>query len=370
MSRFTRRSLLKGAAAGAGLATVSSLPGARLIRAQGASYEIVSFGPIGDGVLPEGYFRPQRGGINGIHADGTAFGSTASSEEKLTPTLFHLDGTMTKLKSGGFGGTVNGMNADGAAVGRVYESVAGIDEGNDSMDRPALWIDRELIRLPMLESESSWAGSYASSISDSGAIFGYHYGSGNVVWIDNEPQELEGYNADYTLYTSYLGLTPAGEMIVSRSGSAVDDMTLYGLLAGDEFTEFAVPNDIGTAYLNRVNSRGDALMYATTVDTQLYWISAVGAEPELIDFRDGEPFFTPTAFNADHQIVGWWAPRRNLKSEPAVLRDGEFTLLAELLPADHGFSISTVNGISDDGVISGGGYDADGGFHPLLFVPA
>ena len=367
MSRFTRRSLLKGAAGAAGLATVSSLPGARLIRAQGASYEIVSFGPVAEGVLPEGYFRPQRGGINGIHANGTAFGSMASSGEKFTPTLFHADGTMTKLKSGDFGGRVNGMNADGAAVGQVYESLAGADEGNDSMDRPALWIDRALTRLPLPDPryEGARVGGYASAISDNGVIFGMQGWGEAMMWTDNEPRGLETSVDGVNL--SYVGMTPDGALIVRRSS----DPYTYGHMTGETFTEMAVPSEVTDyAFLVQVNSQGDALMYSTTVDAQLYWISAGGAEPELIDFRSGQPMFSVASFNADRDIVGWWAPRRNLESAPALLRDGEITPLADLLPEDHGFDIATINGISDDGIISGGGYDADGGFHPLLFVPA
>lgn len=372
MSRFTRRSLLKGAAGAAGLATASSLPGARLIRAQGASYEIVSFGPIADGVLPEGYFRPRPGGINGINGNGIAFGTIAASEEKFTPTIFNTDGTVSKLKSGAFGGTVTAMNADGTAIGRVYESVNGIDEGDDSMERPALWIDRELTRLPLPSSDSDYAGGYTTAISNNGTVLGYANGVGDVLWTNNEPQVLNNYPGDnFDERIDFLDLVPDGELVVRRTSTDGGTVRTYGLLDGDAFTEFAVP-DIGDsyAYTESINSRGDLLMYAFTGGVEFNWISAVGADPQLIDFRNEAAFFSTIAVNADLQVLGWWAPRRDLDTEPVILHDGEITPLADLLPADHGFDISIVNGISDDGVISGGGYDADGGFHPLLFVPA
>jgi hypothetical protein len=384
MSGLSRRSVFKGAtgfAGVAGLAALGRLPGAQLVRAQSAAYEIVSFGPVAEGVIAEGYFRSMPGRIQGIHGNGTAFGNLAASAEKFFPALFNADGSVAKLKSGTYGGVVNGLNADGIAVGATYENIGGVIIDGDEGKRPAAWIDGELVRLD-LPSEKRYdfsrTGGTATSISADGTIFGEANGHA-VRWVDGAVQVLEAQQGD-AYFIGFHAILPDGRIVAARAEQFANDDGLrmsrgvFGVYDNGAFEVLPVGTlDLGirgAPTFVAVNSAGSVLCRYNPTDFTTTLVTGLEIEPIVLDPRETGHLFTPAGFNAANEIVGSWALRQDLDTEPAIWRDGEYTPLAELLPADHGFLNLSVSGISDDGVISGHGFDADGGFHPLLFVPS
>lgn len=381
MSRVSRRTLFTGAAAAAGLAAIGHVPGARLIRAQGAAYEIVSFGPVEEGVLPEGNFRPSRGGINDIHANGTGFGNIAASSEKFFPALFNPDGSLTKLKSGSFGGVVFDLNASGQAVGAAYENPGGKVSDVDNGRRPATWINGELVRLDLPADKRydfSRIGGSATSVSDDGKIYGNANGY-DIVWVDGTVQILEPQQGDLYI-SSYLALMPDGRLVAQRSEQYKNDdgssssRGVIGVYDNGSFQDLPTGSlDLGkkgTPFFVGINSAGHGLFGYRPTDFAYTLVSGLEVEPIVLDPRETGSLFTPSGFNESNTIVGTMSLRQDLDPEPAIWRDGTIEPLAELLPADHGFNNLSVSGISDDGIISASGWDADGGFHPLLFVPA
>lgn len=375
MSGLSRRSTFKGSLAAAGVAAISHVPGARLIRAQNAAYEVVSFGPIVEGVMAEGFYWPQMGAVQGIHGGGTAFGHIATSAEKFTPCLFNADGSLTKLKSGSYGGRVTGMNASGTVVGASYDTIDGQGERFITLEQPVAWIDGEFVRLPVPEADSpndDLIGS-ARSVSDDGVIYGFANGY-SLRWTNGEPEILPNQVGDSS--ASYQGILPDGSMLVRLYSSSTQTYS-SGILNGGtieplDLSEELVDNNF--VQLVGVNSAGAALMYAfflgSNAAAYVGNILKAGEETVVLDPRADGISFRPSGFNASNQVVGPFQLRDGVDAVPAIWDAGEFTMLEDMLPADHGFHMLTVSGISDDGIISGSGWDEDGGFHPLLFVPA
>jgi len=372
MSRLSRRSLLAGAASASTLVALNRFAPTRLARAQGSGYEIISFGPLTTGVRTAGDFVPFFGGITGIDANGMAFGNTATSEEKLTPTLFMPDGSVSKLKSGKFGGDVLDINAEGHAAGKVFESEESREAWDFKGQTPAVWIDGELTRLPLPDpkTESSTIGGTTIAISDDGAILGQASGH-SVLWVDGEPQILP-ITTGGDLSLSYLDLTPNGTLIARTSDSSGGETIYrYGSIEDGEFTAFDLPEgtSVGWPANAKSNSANEVLLRFWPTDLQFNVIVVPGGDPIIIDHREDGISFSGASFNANHTLVGYLQMRAGDDSRTALLQDGEFMFLEDLLPAGHGYQNMFTNGISDEGVISGGGYDENGDLHPLLFVP-
>ncbi|MCC6703862.1 MAG: hypothetical protein IT334_03230 [Thermomicrobiales bacterium] len=375
MSRLSRRSLLAGAAGASALAALNGFTPARLVRAQGAAYEIVSFGPITEGVQPEGDYVPNFGGISNISGGGTGYGWLAASKEKLTPTLFMPDGTMSKMKSGTYGGVVRGVNAGGHAVGNVFENVEGLPGEKDTGARPALWIDGELTRLPLPDPSDEYVsiGGLTLGISDDGAILGRASGN-SVLWIDEEPNVLPATSANEENF-EYQRITPAGGLFGRASGYNDDTEEFeyqYGIIEDGVMSAVDLPDFItGNGFFSAVmNSAGEFMFVVTPTDLPFIVIATPGAETIEVDHRSEGIYFFANAFNANHDFVGSYQRRAGDDARTTLLRDGEFMPIEDMLPAGHGYHRIFANGISDDGIISGSAYDEDGGFHPLLFVPA
>ena len=345
----------------------------RLVHAQAAAYEIISFGPITTEVQIKYDWgtSAQAGDVRGIHSSGVAFGRIAASEEKFTPTLFHPDGSVTKLKSGEFGGDINGMNSKGHAVGMAYDFIGGEEPSDSEKDgaRPALWIDGELTRLPMPDStpvQGAKPGGYAIAISDTGVIFGRAYGQ-DVLWVDGQLQVLSG-NSDYG-HLSYQALTPDGTLIAETSTySAEINNYAYrrGPVRDGVFTPFDLPEELdllGGATL--VNSANDVLYGLLDDDYMLRKTAIVSADGhvELTDFGDDGIDFYPAGFNADHEIVGAWT------GEAALMRGEDIVNLNTLLPS-NGFAFISVKGISDGGIIAAEAQGMGNSYFPLLLIPA
>lgn len=347
----------------------------RLVYAQAAAYEIISFGPITKEVQIKYDWgtSPHAGDVRGIHSGGVAFGRVAASEEKFTPTLFHPDGSVTKLKSGQFGGDVNAINTNGHAVGAAYDFAGG--EPDDLAEhygsRPALWIDGELTRLPMPEKtqEGVGTGGYAKSISDTGAIFGRANGQ-DVLWIDGNPQLLLG-NSEYG-YLSYRDLTPDGTLIAEAStySAEANDWALRrGAVRDGVFTPFDLPEEVDLlSGPTLVNSANEVLYGLIDDDFMLRKTAIVAADGQvqLTDFGDRGLDFFPAGFNAGHEIIGDWLG--DFRSYPAALMRGEDVVYLETLIPSNRFSMINVKGISDDGTIAAEA-NGDGGYHPLLLIP-
>ena len=375
MSRICRRSALVGFAGTAGIAALSRMPGTHTVSAQGSGYDIVSFGPISEGVIPADGSRTRYGTVFNILGGGTAVGSVPASAEKMYPSLFHPDGSLTKLKSGAFGGIVLDMNDNGTAVGGVAENAGGVRTESDEGNRPAAWIDGELVRLELPEGhlfESALTGGQAGAISNDGVIFGFANGY-QLVWIDGIPQELPqlsdaGDSLFYSLITRD-GTLMASRAMFDDSGSYLGSE--YGSVDGATFTPFATSGLSGiNTYIHSANSAGEVLIYSFPTDLTISNIVGVGQDPIVIDTRHDGIEFMPAGFNASHEVAGMMYLRPDLEGEPAIWKDGEVTSLSPLLPADHGYRQLVLSGISDDGVVAASGWDDDGAFHPLLFVPA
>jgi hypothetical protein len=375
MFSVSRRSLIKGTIAGAGLAAFQTNPGTRFVRAQGANYEIVSFGAVPEGVLPEGFLLPQFGAVTGVTPDGTGFGRVAASTEKFTPALFGDNGKLTKLKSGKFGGTVSAVNSAGSAVGSTYDVPAGEDGDifTNPLQQPVAWIDGEIVRLPVPAPASDSADLIGSarSISDEGVILG----SGNghtLLWSDGEPEILPTRDTNDRSLT-FSAITAAGELIGSTffyDQQTRTSSNVYGIINGSAIDPFTFPEEFSTGLFFRgTNSAGHVLYVVFRGGISLAIIAVPGEDPIIVNSGEDGVSFTPFGFNASNQVVGNWQARASDDSEPAIWQDGEFTPLKSLLPPDHSFHRITVSGISDDGIIAGSGWDEDGGFHPLLFIP-
>lgn len=384
MSSVSRRTLVKGALGAGGIAALGRFPGAtQLTRAQGnGGYAIVSFGPVAEGVQPEGYFRPGFGGINGIHGStGAAFGNIAVSNEKFSPALFTADGTLRRLQSGTYGGDILALNAGGMAAGFVYDTPRGIGEGGFIRRHPAAWIDGKQVRLPVPELKYSFSNpsGYAYGISDDGVILGEAYGH-DLLWIDGEIELLpssedrdpnNNSSSDYEL--NYSAITPTGEIVrTGRFYSGEGDVEL-ALVNGDEVSVLALPDGFTITIFDAfiAGSNGDVLVRTFAgADLPVSAIVNPDRDPVIVDTREEGAYFYPVAFNANHDLLGMWRPHLGIVAEPAIWREGEITPLSALLPADHGYDLISVSDMSDDGAITGSGWDADGGYHPLLFVPA
>jgi hypothetical protein len=376
MSRLSRRTIFKGSLAAAGTAALSHVSGGRLIRAQNAAYEIVSFGPIADGVMAEGFYWPQMGNMQGIHGSGTAFGHIATSAEKFTPCLFNSDGTTTKLKSGTYGGRTIAMNSSGTVVGASYDTIDGQGERFTTLEQPVAWVDGEFIRLPVPDAESETASRTGSAryVSEDGVIMGSGNGH-SLRWTNGEAEILPRQLGDGSSL-NYIGMLPDGSLIVLQYvGSTRTYQT--GVLNGDAVEPFARVGAVAEAQtpnLVGVNSVGAALLYTFFIGstTAAYAGNIVkpGEDTIEIDPRADGISFRPNGFNASNQVVGPFQPRDGVDAVPAIWDAGEFTMLEDLLPADHGYHMLIASGISDDGIIAGSGWDEDGAFHPLLFIPA
>lgn len=374
MPGFSRRSLASGFAGAAGLAAVNRLAGGRLTNAQSNGYDIVTFGPFSEGVIPADGGRTRYGTVHNILGDGTAVGAIPASEEKTYPSLFHPDGSLTRLKSGTYGGLVLDMNDSGTAVGIVNENAGGVQTEGDEGARPAAWIDGELVRLELpdgLANEFSLTGGMAGAISNDGVILGFANGY-SVAWVEGTLQQLPqatdaGDFLFFNLITrngTFVGSSPSFDETGSYTGSQ------YGSIEGTVFTPFAMTGMDGpNVFALSANSASELLIFATPTDLAITNIVGVGLDPVVIDPRPDGINFLPAGFNASHEVVGMMRLRQDLDGEPAIWKDGVVTSLAPLLPEDHGYRRLNARGISDDGVVAASGWDADGAFHPLLFVP-
>ncbi len=377
MSGLSRRTMFKGSLAMAGVAGISTTSRGRITRAQdAASFEIVSFGPITEGALAEGYYLPQFGAMVGMNGQGFAFGNVATSVEKLTPALFAADGALTKLKSGTFGAEILAVNSSGNAAGISYDTIDGRGDRFATLGQPVAWFDGEFVRLPVPDPERETADlvGMARMISDDGVVFGDGNGH-RLLWRDGEPEILPTQDA-FGNSVSYYGMRPDGGLVVRVYDFSTEAST-FGISAGGEIDPFEF-SDVFDASdspgLTDVNSAGELLMYDWQIEpTGVMYASnivAPGQAPVVIDTRGEGIAFRADAFNADHVVVGTMQERAGADNVPAIWEAGELTSFETLLPADHGYHGLVINGISDDGVISGSGWDKDGGFHPLLFVPA
>lgn len=367
--------MFAGSFAAAGVAGLSQIPGARLVRAQSATYEVVSFGPITEGVRADGYFLPRYGVIQGMHGNGTAFGRIAASPEKFTPSLFNADGAVTKLKSGTYGARVAGLNSGGTAVGAAYDTIDGRGSGSVVQEQPVAWIDGEFVRLPVPDAESASADLVGSarSVSEDGVVFGSGNGH-SLRWTNGEPEILPRQIGETLM--SYYAILPDGALFAREHAISTQTYRL-GVLRDDAFEPLDVSDTINLAGFIQVlgvNSAGATLIYDFTVEsTSAMYVAnvlMVGEETVVIDPRPDGIAFRASGFNAANQAVGIIQERRGADVVQAIWDAGEFTLFEDVLPADHGFHMITLAGISDDGVIAGSGFDEDGAFHPLLFVPA
>jgi len=374
MSRLSRRSLLAGAAGASALAVLNRP--SRHALAQATTYKIITFGAVREAVQIAYSWgvSPDAGEIKGIHSGGTAFGRVAASDKKFTPTLFHPDGSLTRLKSGEFGGSVHAINSSGHAVGAAYDFAGGepTDRAEHYGSRPALWIDGELTRLPMPDKtqEGIGTGGYAAAISDTGAIFGYANGQ-DVLWIDGEPQFLPGNSEHGSL--SYRGLTPDGTLISEASTYSAEAnawAVRRGTMRDGVFTPFDLPEDVellsGPTLVNSANDVlygliGDDFMLRKTA------IVASDGQVQLTDFGDAGLDFFPVGFNAGHEIIGDW--QGDYRNYPAALMRGEELIYLETLLPDNDFWPIDIKGISDAGIIAAEGEDRNRDFHVLLIVP-
>jgi hypothetical protein len=370
MPAYSRRTLLTGSMALAAMAAVSQLPGARLVRAQsGAAYEIVDFGAMTDGALPEGYARPIFGDVNGITNDGTVFGRIAVSEEKLSPALWDTNGKLKRLKSGKYGGQVRAVNAAGDAAGAVYESIGGIGENSFNLrQQPAAWIGGELVELPAPDPEfsSTERSGEALGISDDGMIVGRANGYA-LRWVNGEPQILPEPESGGI---EIAGCNAAG-VIAARQYDFSGSEAVYtlGRIDGDQFNPVAVPDGLGNPSPVAISESGLLLARGFPADVWLGVLSE-GNEATTIDFRESGGSFMAISVNDAADVIGGWQPFAGVVFEPAIWRSGELVTLSSLMPADSGLSSLSVTGINNDGMICGSAYDADFAEHLILLVPA
>ena len=372
MSIFNRRSVMKHSLAAASVAAFAQVSVFRKSLAQGAVYDIVSFGPLADGVHPEGYFWPVWGGIAGIHGAGMAFGDIATSPEKLTPALFESDGTSTKLKSGEFGGSVNAVNADGIAVGIAFDSINGVGSDRGKLGQPAVWIDRELTRLPIPEPFQPGidAAGVAEMITDDGVIFGR--GSGFALrWINGEVEILppDIFPDSYIIHERML---TDGTLVVRRQNYSTNEL-VFGYLVGSEIEPLSLPDGFMSDPNFQIvaeSSDGALLTRVWGQGSPQTKIARRGEDPIDVTFETRDEYFLPGGLNSANQVVGSWQRTEADAVTAAVWEDGVMTSLESLLPANHEFHRIRATGISDEGIIAGEGWDEDGAFHPLLFVPS
>lgn len=372
MSSFNRRSILKGSLVAASAAALAQVPAIRTSLAQTAAYEIVTFGPIADGVYPDGYFWPVWGGITGIHSGGTAFGNIATSDEKLTPALFASDGSSIKVKSGTFGGRINAVNAAGHAAGIAFDTINGVGSDRGQLGQPAIWIDRELTRLPIPEQVNPAfpVAGVAEMITDDGVVFGR--GSGFALrWVNGEMELLlpDLFADSFIIYEQMLS---DGTLVVRRQSYSSNDVVV-GYLAESEIEPLSLPAEfIGDPSFQVVSASSDGALLANIWNGGLPESKIIrrGDDPFDVTLATRDEYFQPAGHNSANQVVGMWQEREAEAFTAAIWEDGVTTPLDDLLPSNHGYRKIFLSGISDDGIISGDGWDEDGGSHPLLFVPA
>ena len=162
--------------AGAALAASGVLSRNPASAALAGSYEMIDIGETDPNPA-----SPIWGGVNGMNQAGVVAGNMWVSEEKRSPWTY-IDGTLSRIKTGEYGGMLSAINDEGVLCGR---ELLGWHSADNPWGRPVLWVDGEKQILPYpdaLPAESGRAWSLNNAGVTAGAVQVSGGASYPVVW--------------------------------------------------------------------------------------------------------------------------------------------------------------------------------------------
>jgi len=351
---------------------LAAFPGARLIRAQdGAAYDLIDLGPFETSVPTDsGFAINGNGRVGGINDVGDVCGRVAVSEERFSPAIWPVTGTMRRLKSATLGGEARAINADGVVVGRQQYAVEG-----GYLTRPAVWRDGEPTNLPGLLFGDEGV---ARDINDDGVIIG---GVGTPVigarWVDDEAEELP--NPDGAIGFAPWRINNAGTIFGVVVLESADEPRQVAFLREDEYELITLPEEVqGYLSVNGTTAIGmsenEIAVVSVGFESTIYPMRIEDGEATQIAPPSDDLNLALWDINDAGDAVGhYWPKADGLATGDAVAvlhRDGELLELNGLVAESVDLRIHEALAINDAGMIAGHAVGPNGMTHGVILIPA
>jgi uncharacterized membrane protein len=379
---LSRRTFVRGSIALPAALALANFPGARLIRAQGAAYDLVDLGDLG--TLDFGSYK-RSGRLAAINAEGAVAGFVFASD-KSSPATWSTAGKLKRHKTGKYGGAANGINGDGLLVGIEYRDenlIAGV---------PVIWQGGDKLPLSLPADFGDDVIGSAADVNDSGVIVGGISQAGAstderkvaaIRWTDGEPEVLavpEGASETRASAITAAGLIAgtsgfrwsSQEGDVSRSGTQL----IPTVWDGGKATLLDLPKSVADWFVGvrAIDDSGRILVFANYSNADDHQVRSYlyenGKPTRLAGLTKGAFFVSAYAINNAGQIVGTTASNQETYDLTAtVWIEGKPSDLNELIPADSGLALHDAVDINDDGAIAAIG-TTGGETHGVLLVPA
>ena len=350
---------------------LTAFPNARLVGAQaGATHDLIDLGPFETTVPSDrGFAINGNSRIGGINASGDLCGRFAVSEERFSPAIWPVAGSMRRLKSATLGGEARAINADGVVVGRQQYAVDG-----GYLTRPAVWRDGEPTNLPGLLFGDDGV---ARDINDDGVIVG---GVGTPVigarWIDDEVEELP--NPDGAIGFAPWRINNAGTIFGVVVLESADDPRQVAFLRGDEYELITLPDDVqGYLSVNGTTAIGmsenEIAVVTVGFDSTIYPVRIEDGESTQIAPPSDDMNLSLWDINDAGDAIGHYWPKADglaTGDAAAVLhRNGELLDLNTLVAETVDLRIHEALAINDAGMIAGHAIGPNGLTHGVVLVP-
>jgi hypothetical protein len=376
MVSITRRRLVQAPVAASLGAIIARFPGSRLIRAQGAAYDLVDLGQFRVITRADGsaaFLESARA----VNDEGTVAGNLAISEERIAPVTWSSGGEMSRLRSGKYGGVAYGLNNTGLVVGSLFRGFA-------SQEQPVYWRDGERASLPAPDELGSEFVGLARAVNDAGVIAGWVAtpppegvapAQIPVRWIGNEVEALpvpEGTTSARAEVVDQAGVVIGAAQIGIAGGQSAgraviwsdDGMTLLDLPEGH-----AEADTSGAAGIDAAG-RVYVTVLAAGFSSSTSYVYESGVPTPLPPLNASDRYSQVTGVNRSNVAVGSGFDDPGGAIRAVIWTDGEPAPLSELIPADSGLTLGHPGAISDTGYIVAAATAGSGEQHRVLLVPA
>lgn len=361
----SRRTLLRGAAALSAGALLARLPGARLVQAQAAAYQVLLLPGFDKTMKTPTGVRPSQLTSIGNAEEGPVFlvgGGVVVSDQKMQPRIWLMPfGEVKDLGAGKYGGMVHAVGSQNRQVGVLYRDPPA---DPNVRHRPVLWTgdQREDLPRPADVPKEGW-DARPRGINDEGVVVGYTILSDKIA-----PVRWSGGGAELLPAPDDAQLTFA--QVINASGT-VGGVTLQGerlsvaVWEGDELALFDTPEGTQSALCYAIAEDGRLLVTVEFEESSAAYVYE-GGKPTRI-----EGLNRASGMNADGVVVGQITREHSAGFEhlAAIWADGEARLLNDMIPDDSGLKLTDAVGINGDGAIAVLGKDADDATVGALLVP-
>jgi len=371
---LTRRRLIRVTTALPVTALLARYPGARLVQAQGAEYDLVDFGAF-TGSVTNKFDIDHFATVNSVNDEGLVVGRVVASAQKLSPATWSRTGTLKRIKSGKYGGAIFAVNTTGVLAGIEYLAAA-------LEQRPVLWRDGEKVALPFPTALTPNFEGVATAINDDDVAVGYaFYNHDNTVpdsLSSTLPTALRWTGDEVEILPRPEEATSSRAFAINAAGAIAGSVTLadrshLAVWEGDELDLYPLPEDLKQVFVFDPRSiSADGLVLASGIADNAYqtFVYDRGKPMRLPGLTKGAGAYA-RGMNDDGTVVGASFPEDESDSVVAAIwRDGDPRDLNALVPSDSGLRLLQGQAISNSGAIAATGLDDEDAVHGVLLLPA